>query len=284
MDFLWHILAMIGISLPNLLGFNLIFGKGKILHFGPIGVSIVSAYATFLTLQKTGSFLDAFIVGLVAALLLSVFFAWLSLRLEPDGLGVMSIAVHLAMLAIVLNWTSLTRGALGIPHIPRLPFLDSPAAFAVTSLGVSGVWFFFLWWLDRGTFGRRLQALAEQEWYAESLGIDRAHVHFIAFLIGGVGAALVNFLYPQYLMLLHPSDFTFPFLIFFVTVVVAGKPGSVLGVVLATVLLTFLKEGLRFFPFPADILGPLRIILFGMILFAAVWWRRDNVFPAKREV
>lgn len=284
MDFFWHILAMIGMSLPNLLGFNLIFGKGKILHFGPIGVSIVSAYATFLTLQKTGSFLDAFIVGLVAALLLSAFFAWLSLRLEPDGLGVMSIAVHLAMLAVVLNWTSLTRGALGIPHIPRLPFLDSPAAFAVASLSVSGVWFFFLWWLDRGTFGRRLQALAEQEWYAESLGIDRAHVHFTAFLIGGVGAALVNFLYPQYLMLLHPSDFTFPFLIFFVTVVVAGKPGSVLGVVLATVLLTFLKEGLRLFPFPADILGPLRIILFGMILFAAVWWRRDNVFPAKREV
>lgn len=284
MDFLLHILAVISMTLPNVLGYNLIFGKGKILHFGPLGVSVIATYATFLTLVATGSWTTAILVGLLGALVISAFFAWLSFWLEPDGLGIMTIAVHLALLTIVLNWTGLTRGALGLPKIPRFPLLDEQMPFALVAMAVAAIWFAAIFLLDRSRFGRALEALAENQAFAGALGIDRVRIHLGAFLIGGVGALLSNILFVQYLRLAHPSDLTFPFLIFLVMAVVAGKPGSVPGVTLSTILLVLLKEGLRFLPLPTSVLGPVRLLLFGIILLVAVYVRRDTLFPQQRTV
>lgn len=284
MNFLLHIIATIAMSAPNILGFNMLFGRGKILHFGPLGVSLIAAYATFLVVMATGSYPLGIVCGLVATCSISAFFAWLSLRLDADGLGVMSIAMHLGLLAVVLNWSSLTRGALGIPRVPRLPFLDSTGDFALLGTCVAALWAWMLWQVDRGTFGRKLIALSEHEWHAKSLGIDRPRVHMLAFMIAGIGALLGVLQYHQYLYLVHPSDFGFPAFIFFVTVVVAGGPGSVRGCVVSLILLSLLREGLRFVPMSPDVLGPLRLILFGAILFVAVWVRRDTLFPKQRTV
>ncbi len=284
MNFFLHIIVMIATTVPNVLGFNLLFGRGKIFHFGPLGVSIVAAYGIFLVTIATDSFTLGIAAGLLVVSLASAFFAWLSLRLDADGFGVMSIAVHLGLLAVVLNWSSLTRGALGIPRIPRFVFLDSTLDFALFSTVVAAVWSYILWKIDKGPFGRKLIALSEHEWHAKSLGIDRPQVHLIAFLLAGIGALLSNVLYPQYLYLLHPSDYGFPGFVFFVTVVVAGGPGSVRGCLLSLILLSFLREGLRFIPMAPDILGPLRLILFGLILYIAVYCRRDLLFPKQRTV
>lgn len=284
MDFLLHFIAVTAISAPHVLGYSVVIGKGKILHFGPLAVSIVAAYGVFLTTLSTGSFLLGMGVGLGLTFLLSVILAWLSLRLDPDGFGVMSIAVHLGALAVVLNWTSLTRGALGIPRIPRFPFLESTADFAVVSVLVAALWAALLWWMQRGSFGRCLAALSEHEWHASSLGIRRHWAHFIAFMLAGIGAFLTNVLFHQYIFLVHPSDFAFPYMIFMVMVIVAGNPGSILGCAFSLVLLSALREGMRFVPLSPAILGPTRLILFGLILLLAVWWRRDRLFPAKREI
>jgi branched-chain amino acid transport system permease protein len=293
MAFFWHIVIMIAVGLPNILGFNLIFGRGKIFHFGPVGVSIAVAYGTFIPLMAGFSYPLALLIGLVTALVVSLIFAWLSFRLDADGLGVMSIAVHLGLLSVVLNWQSLTRGALGIPRIPRFSFLESlqhvlslssQETFALFSIAICCVWVFCVWLLDRGPFGRSLQALAEQPLNAAALGIQRVRVHAIAFAIGAVGALITNVLFHQYILLVHPSDFSFATLIFFVMVVVAGRPGSVRGTVIACILLTFLREGLRFVPLEASLIGPVRLILFGIILLLAVWWRRDVLFPPERGI
>jgi branched-chain amino acid transport system permease protein len=284
MDFFLHIIALIGATLPGVVTYNIVFGKGKIFHFGPTGVSVLVAYVLVLTLQATNSFAFSLVVGLLASAVASLFFVWLALRLEPDGLGVMSIAVHLSLLAVVLNWNSLTRGALGIPRIPRLPFLDSVFDFALVGAIVSTVIVVLVRKLDRSTFGRQLSALAEHEWHAKSLGIHRARVYVVAFLAAGFGSTIGNFFFLQYLTLLHPNDYLFPTLVFFIMIVVAGGPGSVLGVTLSTIVLVTLKEAIRFVPLSPALVGPVRLILFGLILFIAVWIRRDSVFPQERKV
>lgn len=284
MDFLYHIIAVTAMVVPNIFGFNLIFGRGKIFHFGPLGVSMIAAYGIFLSVIATGSFGWGMLIGSIAVALISLLFAWLSLRLDPDGMGVMSLAVYLGITAVVLNWTSLTRGALGIPRIPRFPFLHTTLDFAVFSSIIAVLWIYGMSKIDKGSFGRKLIALSEHEWHASSLGIDRALVHILAFIIGGIGALITNLQYHQYLYLVHPSDFGFSGFIFFVTVVVAGGPGSVRGCTIALILLSLLREGLRFIPFAPEILGPMRLILFGIILFVAVWVRRDTLFPKQRTV
>lgn len=284
MDFYLHIIVLIGGILPSILGFNLVFGKGKILHFGGLGVSVAIGYMLVLALKATGSYPLAILIAVLGGSVMSLFFAWLSLRLEPDGLGVMSIAVHLAALAVVLNWNSVTRGALGIPRIPRMWFLNSVPDFAVLAVLTIIASVVVFWLIDRSTFGRQIAALAEHEWHAKSLGINRTKVHIIAFLILGVAQVVSNVVYLQYLTLLHPNDYQFPALVFWVMVAVAGRPGSIWGVTISTFLLMSLKEALRFVALPAAILGPVRLMLFGLILFIAVYIRRDTLFPKQRSI
>lgn len=284
MSFFLHLLFVTANWIPTVLSHNMIFGKGGIFHFGPMGVSVISAYGFVITLKSTGSFTLAILVSFLAAMIISAIFAWLSLRLEPDGLGVMSIAMHLAILAIVLNWTSLTRGALGIPQIPRLPILTSLPSIAITMSIIAVLWILLMLWIDRSAFGRQLAALAEHEWYAKSLGINKVKINFLAFSLYAIGITIVSFFSVQYFTLLHPNDYLFPAFIFYIMCEVAGRPGSVLGVTLSIVLLASLKEGLRFAPIPIGYTGPVELILFGLILFVAVWWRRDVLFPTQRTV
>ncbi|OGJ56455.1 hypothetical protein A3D88_03705 [Candidatus Peribacteria bacterium RIFCSPHIGHO2_02_FULL_52_16] len=284
MTFLLHVIAITAMSAPHILGYNLILGKGKILHFGPLGTSIIASYVTFLVTMTFSNYFLGLLAGLVAVVAVSSLFAWISFRMEPDGFGVMSIAMHLSFLAVVLNWHSVTRGALGIPRVPRFPFLETPADFALFAVVIVVLWIAFLWVLDRGSYGRKLAALSEQEWQAKSLGIDRRTVHWVAFVVVGLGALLTNIQFHQYIFLVHPNDFNFAYLIFMIMVVVAGKPGSIFGCVLSLILLSFLREGIRFLPLDADVLGPLRLIIFGVILLGVVYWRRDVLFPKPRSI
>jgi ABC-type branched-subunit amino acid transport system permease subunit len=91
-------------------------------------------------------------------------------------------------------------------------------------------------------------------------------------------------LYLQLTGILHPSDYMFPTLVFAMTCVVAGGPGSVVGVTIATALLVTLREGIRFLPLPVGLVGPLRLFLFGTILLTAIYLRRKKLFPLRRTV
>src|SRR3990167_10651515 len=173
MTFLLHVIAITAMSAPHILGYNLILGKGKILHFGPLGTSIIASYVTFLVTMTFSNYFLGLLAGLVAVVAVSSLFAWISFRMEPDGFGVMSIAMHLSLLAIVLNWNTVTRGALGIPRVPRFAFLSSSSDFALFALGIAVLSILFFLFLERGAFGRKLSALSEQEWQGKTLGIDR---------------------------------------------------------------------------------------------------------------
>ena len=284
MGFFWHVLFLIGNWYPTILSYNLIFGKGKLLYFGPGGMVLIVGYSMVITLMATGSFFFAFVVALLFSVLTALFFSWLSLRLEADGFGIISIAVHLAILSVVLNWQSMTRGALGIPSIPKVPIFQNHAHFVIITMVVGILWALIILRIERSAFGRQLEALAEHEWHAKSLGINRVRVNTLAFLINGLGTTIVSFFWVQYLGLLHPNDYLFPLLVFYVMAIVAGGPGSVLGVTISVTLLTILKEALRFVPLDPAVLGPIRLILFGIILFIAVYIRRDTLFPKQRSI
>lgn len=285
MSFFVHLITVTCILLPTVVGYNLVFGKGKIFHFGQIGLQVLSAYPLWISIVLFDLHpIIGLLLGLISAIASAWVLAWLSFRLDPDGLGVISIAVHLSALNVVLNWQSVTRGALGVPGIPRWSFLIDNNAFTVFVIFVVFVWCVFVWLLDRSAFGRKLQALSEQDWYAEALGISRKNVHIVAFFVATGGALLTGILLPPYLYLLSPTDFAFPAMIFVVMCVVAGKPGSMGGVIFATGLLMMLKEGLRLLPLSPGVVGPVRLLLFGLILLGAVWYRRDALFPPQREV
>lgn len=284
MTYLLHIIISCTMFVPITLGYNFVFGRGKILHFGVTGLSVVVAYSLFLTQRHTNSFTFGIAVAVLTAILLSLFFAWLALRLDADAFGILTIACHLGAIAIILNWTSLTRGALGLAQIPRMTGIQSPESFAIMTTMTAVVWIVLMLLVDRSFLGRSLTALSENRLHAESLGISRSKTYMQAFGVLAIGTVLSNIFFPQYISLLHPNDYGFHALVFYLMCSIAGKPGSVFGVTSALVFLTILKEGLRFLPLSPGLVGPLRLILFGVILLVAVYIRRNEIFPKRRAV
>lgn len=284
-SFLLHIFIVGCVRLFACLGYNLVLGKTKILFFGPVGFLIPAFYVLWvLVALHSVNPLVAIVLSILATALTAAVFAKLSLRMTEDSFGVMSIALHLILLAIVLNWQSVTRGALGIPKIPRLFLPESIEGFAV-AIGIGAfLWALLVWWIDRGPLGRQMEALSEHPWHAESLGVSKASVHFLVFLIAGIGTFLNALFYAPYVRIVTPQDFQFVTVVLYVTIVVAGGPGSFWGTVASSFLLTLLGEGLRFVDLPATLVGPVRLLMFGLILFFAVWFRRDSLFPKRRSI
>ncbi len=278
-----HILIIIAIQLPSVLGYNLIFGKGKILYFGHVGLVLCNAYVVFLTLRLTESILLSLSVGFFSCIALSLLMSWLALRLAGDAFGIVSIAFHFAILSVILT-SKFTRGALGIAGIVRPSLLQSPQSFALFAAILALLAIVCAKCVDRSKLGRSLSALAENTHHAEAVGVSRSRSTILAFLFGGLFSFITSLLLPFYLQLLHPNDYRFDSLVFLVTLVVAGKPGSVRGVTLASIALIFLKEGLRFMSLPPNLIGPIRLLLFGLILLFSVYIRRQTLFPQARTV
>ena len=284
MSFYLSIVFTICNWLPGALVYSMLLGRGKILNWGPVGVALVAAYATFLTLDRTGSYGLAMLIGVTCTVLISLLYAWLALRLDGDAFGVMSIAVHLALLTVVLNWSSLTGGALGVTNIARPAFAQSDWAYTVTAAVLCVLWMCVLYRIDRSWLGRALSALGEHEWHAGGIGVHRVFVLALSFSVFAVGMWLGALMWAPYLHLLYPTDYGFSTFIFLLMIVVAGRPGSFWGVTLSTIALVTLREAMRFLPLSSSVLGPVRLILFGVILFIAVWLRRDTLFPKARSV
>lgn len=284
MTYTLHIIIMISVMIFPTLGYNLVFGRGKILFFGQVVFSLLSTYGMYIGVYRFGGYGFHMLIAPLLVCATAVLFAWLATRLTPDAFGILSLAMHLSLLAIVLNWTSLTRGALGIPHIPRFPFLESQEAFCITVFLTAVAWFFVIRCIDAGRLGRQLIAFGEHQHHAEALGMHRFSVYLQTFLLAGCGSLLSGFFYPQYIGLLHPSDYAFQALIPFMVASIIGGSGSVILTALALVGTILLTEGLRFLPLSPGLVGPLRLILFGVILLVAVYIRRNEIFPKRRAV
>jgi len=190
--------------------------------------------------------------------------------------------------ALLTNWKSLTGGVLGIAGIPRPEIfgisLDSSGAFFFISLCISFVILSFLWNVFSGPFGRRLKAQGEDEKGACVIGLSPFECRCSAFFLSSLCAGIAGALYALYLSYIDPSSFPLSEMIFVLTLTIVGSPGSFWGVCAAVCFLVLLPEPLRFLPLPAAAIGPLRQLLYAVILFLVLVKNRSTLFPQKRIV
>ncbi|MDZ4785817.1 MAG: branched-chain amino acid ABC transporter permease, partial [bacterium] len=133
-------------------------------------------------------------------------------------------------------------------------------------------------------YGRSLRAQAEYPHASSSLGINNIWIKTLSFVIASSFAGLAGSFYAYYINYIDPSSFSLTEMIFVLTIVVVGKPGSFWGVISSTIFLVFLPEPLRFIDIPPSILGPMRQMLYALILFAVVHWKKESLFPVERAI
>jgi branched-chain amino acid transport system permease protein len=284
-----HLLILISMYLILAQGLNITFGLGRIFNLAHVASFAIGAYATALLSVESGAeFWKCVCVSTLLSALFAVLLGGIALRLTQDYFAIGTLAFSSVVSSILINWKSVTRGVLGIPGIPRpafggIDFYDNTNFLML--IGTSAlVWVGLFWLLHRGSLGRALRAQAEFDEAVRAVGCDTGLVRNLAFMLSSASAGFAGALFAYYLNYIDPSSFSLNEMIFVLTIVVVGRPGSLWGVASATIFLVLLPEPLRFIQMDSAYLGPARQMLQAVILFSVVYLYRRSLFPPQREV
>lgn len=289
MEYYIHLAILCGMYLILAQSFNLVFGLGRLLNLAHIAVFGIGSYATALLATEGGySFWVCLPASIIAAAIASLPIAAVSLKLGSDYFAVGTLALSALITALFINWKSITHGVLGIAGIPRpviwgMTFDDNSAFLGLTGVIVA-ISFAIMLPMFRGRFGRVLRSQAEHPPASQSLGKAILSARFLAFAISSAFAGVAGCLFSYYMSYIDPSSFMLMEMVFVVSMVVVGRPGSFWGVTFGTIFLVLLPEPLRFVELPSSILGPMRQLLNALILLGVVYWNRKSLFPPQRTV
>jgi branched-chain amino acid transport system permease protein len=275
--YLIHLLILVAIYLVLALSLQLAMGFGGLLNLGHIAFFGIGAYVSALLVLNGWPFWIAFLAAGVVSAVFGVLLAVPTHKLRGDYLALATLGFSFVVYAILLNWTEVTRGPLGLPGIPRPDLfgfvLTDNAAFLVFASIMALFTYLFLRRVTKSPFGRLLQAIRDNELAAQVLGKDSFSVKAKALALSAFFAGLAGSLFASYITFIDPSSFSILQLIPILSMVIVGGLGSLEGTVIATVVLVLLPEPLRFIGFPSSIVGPARQILYALLLLLILVFR-----------
>jgi branched-chain amino acid transport system permease protein len=271
MEYLLHLLILIGIYAMLSQSLNLSAGFGGMISLAHAGFYGVGAYtAALLAVNHQFPFLLTLPVAMLLSGLLALIVSAIALRTIDDYFIICTLGIQVVIFSLMHNWTSLTRGVFGIPGIPNIKFfgigIESRLSFLFLILFWVALIFFFLKKLTGSSFGRTLRALSEDEIFTQSLGKNVYLTKVIAFTVSATIAAVPGALYAHYITYIDPTSFTVDESIFILSIVIIGGMKNLWGSVIAAAFLVLLPEALRFVGMPSSIAANMRQIIYGGIL------------------
>jgi len=278
--YLIHLLILIGIYAILSLSLNLAMGFTGLFNIGHVAFFGIGAYTSALLALR---FNISFWFCIIAAGLVTAFFGWLlsfpTLKLRGDYLAIGTLGFAIIIESIERNWTSLTRGPLGLPGIPRpsINYLFLVIVFAVLT-------YFVLEKITKAGFGRVLKAIREDEIAAQALGKNTFKFKAVALIVSAFFAGIAGSLYAHYITYIDPSSFGILEAILVFSMVIIGGMASNKGAVIGAALVILLPEPLRFIGFPSSMLGPLRQMIYSAILVLLILKRPNGILGNQKLV
>ncbi|MGY8697623.1 MAG: branched-chain amino acid ABC transporter permease, partial [bacterium] len=183
-----------------------------------------------------------------------------SLRVRHDFLAITTMGVNFVFLGVVREQEWL-GGELGISSIPDPGF--GKLGFLALVLGCVILVALLSFQIRRSWMGYVFEAVSGDEDTARMLGLDVSHYKLIAFALGTALAGLSGGLYAHHVRFIFPDSFAFVESITLLAMVVIGGNGSILGVILASALLSVLPQWFQF-------IGDYKLLLYGSLLFVVM--------------
>ncbi len=226
------------------------------------------------------------LLGAVFSVLVGIVAALPSLRLKGDYFALATFGLGLVVYYIARNWTSFTKGPMGVPNIPKLSILgltlNSAYLYFIIVLGFVVVTTFIASRLVNSPFGRVLRSIREDETASQALGNDTARYKLTVFMVGAFFAGVAGSLYAHYVTFIAPDSFTFLESITILLMVILGGMGSIKGSVIGAVILIAFPELLRFVGMPSSVAAPTRQMIYGLLLIVLMIWRPQGLFGTYR--
>ncbi len=289
MEYVIHLAILVGIYLILAQSYNVAFGLGTLFNLAHVSAYAIGAYATALLATELGfGFFSCIAMSMIIAAFFSLLIGLIAIKLSHDHFALGTLAFSMIVTALLINWKNLTRGVLGIPGIPRpeifgIDFYQN-SNFLMLVAVVTFVSLLILYWVFNSKLSRSLRAQADSPIAAAALARNVRGVRNDAFIISSTFAGLAGALFAYYLNYIDPTSFELAEMVFVLSIVIIGKPGSFWGVIASTTFLVLLPEPLRFIGMSPHLVGPLRQFLYALILFEVVYAKRTTLFPVKRLI
>ncbi len=304
----YTIIIYIGINIILATSLNLINGYTGQFSLGHAGFMAIGGYLSiaisayfapfFINTFGTGaigssiSFIIVLIIGGLGAAIAGVIVGVPSLRLKGDYLAITTLGFAEIIRVIIqsLDVVGASQGFRGAyifanglkaADIPA-ELSNEPYVFYSIPKYTNFFWTFmfvaiiiyFIHNLINSTYGRGFLAVKDDEVAAESMGVNTTKFKVIAFVSGAFFAGIAGALYGHFNLYLNPEDFNFLKSVEIVVMVILGGMGSMIGVIIAAVILTILPELLRG-------VAEYRMIIYALLLIIMMLTRPQGLFGVK---
>ncbi len=243
--------------------------RAGVFSFAGVGFFGLGGYAAaILALRGVPGPLAVLTVA-VGAVIPGYLLALLMARLRDLYLGMATIAFTLMISVFASNGGNLTGGAVGLFSIPY--WASTPvmlAIFVVAAVLMNR--------LERGNFGRALEALRENQDLTLSMGVDVHKQRKFIFTLGTVLGALSGALYVLTLTAIDPETASFRLVVSTLTMVILGGVGTWIGPVAGALIVVWLPV----------YLGPLEKwadAIYGLIVVVIAMYAPDGLAALARR-
>jgi branched-chain amino acid transport system permease protein len=290
-EYLLHILILIGIYTILSVSLNLLVGYTGILSIAHAAFYGVGAYvAALMALRLDSPFLLNLFLAVIGAAAFGAFVGIPSLRIKDDYFVIATFAFQIITFSVLNNLVDFTGGPLGLPGIPQPVIFGLEISSHIEFLILVTLLASFTFWVSnrivKSPYGRVLKAIREDEIFSAASGKNVASCKVQIFMIGGALASIAGVIYATYITYIDPTSFTVMESIFIISIVIIGGAGNLWGSVVGAAVLVALPELLRFVGLPNSVAANIRQMLYGGLLIVFMLWRPkgfvgEDVFSRK---
>lgn len=293
--YITHLLIIIFIYVILSASLNLALGYTGMLNLGHVAFYAIGAYASALLALNFGvPFWIGILVGGILAAFVGYLLAFPTIRLKGDYLLLGTLGFSIIVEAILKNWSSLTRGPLGLPGIPKPELFgftfSSPGSYMLLTLVIMILSLVIMTRIANSPFGRLMKAVRDDELATKTLGKNTFNVKAKVLILSAFFAGIAGSMYAHYITFIDPTTFSIIETVLIISMVFIGGTSSIAGSVAGAILLVLLPEPLRFLPLPSALVGGIRQGLYAVLLIAVIRWRpqglmgEDTLHKALRSV
>lgn len=274
-----HLAIMVGIYSILTLSINVVTGYTGQLCLGHAAFYGIGAYTSaLLALKLSWPFLLTLPAAGIAAGLSGLIVGLPSLKSSGFYLGMITLGFGEIVRLVMLNWQSVTRGAMGLVGIPAPAFFGYefsslvPHFYLVTAMVAVTAWAVKVLFASR--HGQAMIAIREDEVAARAMGIDTGRYKVAAFGISAFFAGLAGALFAHYISFIGASNFTSSESFLIISMAILGGcsiPGSLLGAGVFVLLPEILRG-----------LADYRLFINGLLLVLFMIFRPGGLIPEPR--
>lgn len=273
--------GLLGINIIATQGLNIMTGYTGLLSLGHGAFVGVGAYTVAILQTRYGlPFWVTIPAAGVTATVIGIGFGLPSLRIRGLYLVIATLAAQFILNFIFVHWELMTNSDVGLPVAPAQIFgyaLNTETRLYYLILVVLIAATLFTYNVVRSRVGRAFIAIRERDLTAQVLGVEIVGYKLLSFGLGSFYAGVAGGLLAYFNRFVNPEQFELMLSVFFLSAVIVGGMGSILGSILGAAFVTLLPEVLReVSQLAGDSIGlnltavitPLKEAVFGLIMVA----------------